>query len=251
MAIVQSELGPITLLDEFSGGAEAAVGNSDAPPLNIGNGTYQLVGQGLADTDSGAVLTDVLGGGLVLTATNEAEHAIGLTTTKMFDVGLMAPMVFEVRIQQAALVTRQIFFGLTDVQTDLAILEGAIIKGDTVTLTLTASDLCGFLLASELTDAADWHGVFNGGAATGVTVSTDLDLDADAVAATYQILRLEVDPDGTARWYVDGVLKQTQAGAVSTTVDLCMSIICEEKVTGNASMQLNHLWARANRDWTA
>ena len=247
MATPQSGIGGTYLFDDFRSGVTALVASSDAPPLATGNGTYTLVGQGLADSDSGAEMTK---GGITLTATNEAEHAIGLTTQVCFDVGLMGTIVAETRFQQALLTTRQVFFGFSNVQTDLAILEGAIIKGDTVTLTLTASDICGFLMASELTDAADWHAVYNGGTATGETVSTNVDLDEDAVASTYQILRIEMDTNGTARWFIDGKLKKTLAGAVSTTTDLCCSLIFEEKVTGNAAGQVDYLMVKADRDWT-
>ena len=248
--MAQAGPGKVILFDDFTGGVEALVAATTAPPIVIGNGTFELVGQGLADTDSGAVLQGPPGS-MLLTATNELEHAIGLqSSTSMFDVGLMGHIVAECRVQQAALVTRQIFFGFSDVKTDLAILEGAIIKGTGTTITNTASDLCGFLLASELTDAADWHGVHNGGTAAGPTVSGNIDFGADAVAATWQILRLEMDASGTARWFVDGDLKQTVAGAVSTTTDLCFNLLCEEKVTGTASMEVDYVRIVCNRDWT-
>jgi hypothetical protein len=248
--MAESGSGKVELYDDFTGGVEAILTATTAPPIVIGNGTFQLVGQGLADTDSGAVLQGPPGS-MLFTATNEAEHAIGLqTATAMFDVGLMGTIVAECRLQQAALVTRQIFFGFSDVATDLAILEGAIVKGTGTTITNTASDLCGFLLASELTDAADWHGVYNGGTAAGPTVSTGIDFGADAVAATWQILRLEIDNNGTARWFVDGDLKQSVTGAASTTTDLIFNFLCEEKVTGNASMEVDYVKIRCNRDWT-
>lgn len=243
----ESGIGGTYLFDDFRSGAQALVASANAPPLVIGNGTYTLVGQGLAESDSGGVMTK---GGITLTATDEDEHAAGLTTRVCFDVGLMGTIVAETRLQQAALTTRQVFFGFSDVQTDLAILEGAIIKGDTVTLSLTASDIAGFLLASELSDAADWHAVYNGGVVTGETVSTNLDLDEDAVASTYQILRIEMDTNGTVRWFVDGKLKKTLAGAVSTTVDLCCSLIFEEKGSANnAAGQVDYLMVKADRDW--
>lgn len=244
-----SQAGPglILLHDDFRSGRSQAVTATDAPPIYVGNGTFMLVGQGLADTDSGGVLGT---GGITLTATNELEHAAGLTTTLLtFDVATQGTIVAETRLKQASLVTRQIFFGFSDVQTDLAILEGAIIKGSATTLTLTASDICGFLLASELTDAADWHAVYNGGTATGETVSTNVDLGVDAAAAVYQVLRLEMDNNGTARWFVNGVLKKTLAGAVSTTVDLCCSLIVEEKVTGNAEATVDYMLVKAARSW--
>jgi len=100
------------------------------------------------------------------------------------------------------------FFGLSDVFTDLAIIEGAIFHGNTVTHNNSASDGCGFLLSSELTNSDEWHYVYNGGTTTAQTVSTSAELDVDVVAGDFQILRLEIDPNGTVRWYIDGVLKK-------------------------------------------
>ena len=243
----QAGPGGIHLHDDFRSGTQHLVASSVAPPLNVGNGTFKLVGQGIADDDSG-LLFGSRGG--TMTSTNEVEHAAGLTTGIAFDVATNGTIVAETRIELTTLTERQVFFGFSDVQTDLAILEGAIIKGSGTTLTLTASDICGFLMASELTDAADWHAVFNGGTATGETLSTNVDLDEDATAAEFQILRIEMDTNGTARWFVDGNLKKTLAGAVSTTVDLCLSLITETKVTTLTSLVVDYLTVKANRDWT-
>jgi hypothetical protein len=250
--MAQAGPGKVPYFDDFAGGIEQPVGNSTAPPLDIGNSTFELVGQGIQDTDSGAVLQGAPMSSILITATNEPEHAAGLNSrTSCFDVGLQGTIVMEARVQQAALTSRQVFVGFSDVKTDLAILEGAILKGDTVTITLTASDICGFLMASELSDSADWHGVYKGGTAAGETVSTSVDLDADAAAATWQILRLEMDLNGNARWFVDGELKQSVAGAVSTTTDLCFNLIVEEKGSSlNANIEVDYVRILCNRDWT-
>ena len=245
--MAQSVAGGIRLHDDFRSGTQALVASSVAPPLTIGNGTYKLVGQGVADDNAGLVFG---ARGATITASDEADHATGLTTGIVYDVATNGTLAAETRIENVLLTERQVFFGFSDVQTDLAIIEGAIIKGSTTTLTLTASDICGFLLASELTDAADWHAVYNGGTATGETDSRNVDLDTDAVSGDFQILRIEIDRNGTARWFVDGKLKKTLKGAVSTTVDLCLSLIAETKVTTEAKIVADYLTVKSNRDWT-
>lgn len=245
--MAQSGPGRIELFDNFRSGAQQLVASTTAPPISVGNGTFSLVGQGLADTDSGGVLGTK---GITLTATNEAEHAAGLTTRVAFDVATNGTIVAETYVEFNNLDTKEFFFGFSDVQTDLAILEGAIAHGATTTFTLTASDICGFWLSSELTDDEAWHAIHNGGTATGVTDSTALTLGVDAVAGERDLLRLEIDNNGTARWFLNGVLKKTLEGAVSTTVDLACSLIVEEKVTGNASCVVDYLMVKANRDWT-
>ncbi len=57
-------------------------------------------------------------------------------------------------------------------------------------------------MASDLTDNSDWHGVYNGGTTTGETTSTSVDFDAGATAGEYQVLRLELFPNGTVEWWL-------------------------------------------------
>lgn len=250
--MAQAGPGKLEVFDDFIGGFEHLAASTTAPPIVIGNGSFEMVGQGLADTDSSGLILDAdgLNGVLQLTATNEAEHAAGLQSRVQWDVALNGTIIAECRVRHPALVTREFFFGFSDVHTDLAILEGAIAHGATATFTLTASDIIGFWLSSELTASAEYHAIHNGGSAAGVTDSTALDLDVNAVAGEYNVLRIEIDTNGTARWFIDGDLKKTLAGAVSTTVDLCMNLIVEEKVTGNASVEVDYVKIRANRDWT-
>ncbi len=226
---------------------------STAAPL-VNYGDFHICGQGIAETDSGApvLASDGLSGVVQLTTTDEDVHAIGFQTGVMFDVALMAPLVLEARIRQAVITTGEIFIGFSNVCTDLAIIEGAICHGVTATITLTATALIGFLKSADLTDTSSWHTVYNGGTTTGATVSTDIDLDGtnDPVAGDFQVLRLEIDPNGTARWYVNGVLVKTLAGAISTTADLCMNLLVESKTTAVKTLDVDYVLVEAGRDWT-
>ena len=167
------------------------------------------------------------------------------------DVALMAPIVLEARVRLADLDTKEVFFGVTDIDVNTWNLEGTVCHGATTALTLTASDICGFLLSAELTDDEDWHAIYNGGSTTGETTSTNVDLDDDAVAGEFQILRLEIDPNGTARWYIDGVLKKTLAGAVSTSTDLGVQLGVEAKGSACETLDVDYLLVECNRDWNA
>jgi hypothetical protein len=194
----------------------------------------------------------LLNGVATMTSPNATDNdSVGLVTGTMFDVALMGTIVAECRVQFADLDTKEFFFGFSDLNTDVHSMEGVLIHGATATITLTASDLVGFLLSSELSDDEDWHMVYNGGTTTGQTTSTSIDADDDAVAGEWQILRLEIAPNGTTRWYIDGVLKQTQAGAVSTTTNLAMNCMLEIKGTGsNETADVDYIYVSANRDWT-
>lgn len=251
MTEVQSEFGKIVLMEDFFG---------PEIPLALTNttehiGPFRVIGDGLAENDSGIINNEAdpnLNGVGRLTTTDEDKHDCGLATPLMLNVATMAPIVIECRFQHDDLDTKGAFIGLCDVNADDLALEDDVIQGGTTTLTLTASDLCGFYWSSELTDDEDLHAVYNGGTATGATDSTSVDLDTDLIAATYKIVRLEVDNNGTARWYVDGVLKKTLAGAVSTTTDLAALCVVENKNNTSAgeTMDVDYFHVSFYRDWT-
>jgi hypothetical protein len=251
MATVQSGPGKITIFEEFLAGEDIVA--ATAASRTFGGSGLRVIGEGIAEVDSGITVGETdpnLNGVGYLTTTDEDVHSCGVTTAKCFDIGLMAPFVAECRVQFNTLLTKEFFFGLTDVNDDNATLETLMVHGNTLTITLTASDVCGFLFASEMTDAADWFMVYNGGTTVGETVGANIDANDDAVAGEFQILRLEVDPNGTARWYIDGVLKQTVAGAVSTTTDLACMAMVESKTNANMYAKVDFFSADAYRDWT-
>jgi hypothetical protein len=70
------------------------------------------------------------------------------------------------------------------------------------------------------------------------------------VAAEWDVLRLEVSINGTARWYVNGVLKQTVTGAVSTSTDLAVLAMIEARAASNEYAWIDYIAIEANRDWT-
>ena len=96
----------------------------------------------------------------------------------------------------------------------------------------------------------DWHGIHNGGSATASTTTTTVDLNDDAVAGEFQVLRLEVTKDGTARWYIDGVLLQTVVGAVSTTTDFAVCLASAANASEVAIVHVDYLLVECGRDWT-
>jgi hypothetical protein len=249
MAEVHGAKGRIEIFEDFTG-PEWIIAETAASGAI---GAFRIVGQGVADTDAGVLISETLLNGVAtMTSPNATDNdSVGLVTGTMFDVALMGTIVAECRVQFADLDTKEFFFGFSDLNTDVHSMEGVLIHGASTTVTLTASDLVGFLLSSELTDDEDWHMVYNGGTTTGETTSTSIDADDDAVAGEWQILRLEIAPNGTARWYIDGVLKQTQAGAVSTTTNLAMNCMLEIKGTGsNETADVDYIYVSANRDWT-
>ncbi len=162
----------------------------------------------------------------------------------------MAPINIECRVQFPDLDTKAFYFGLTDVNDDTTILEGNNLVASGTSLTLSASDLCGFLIDAEATDDEDWIMVYNGGTTSGETTIANIDADNDAVAGEWDVLRLEVSINGTARWYVNGVLKQTVEGAVSTSTDLAVLAMIEARSAAIEYAWIDYIAIEANRDWT-
>jgi len=251
----QSGSGRIEIFEDFIG-AEWIIANTAASGAI---GSLRVIGDGVAETDSGAVNleSDGMSGVVQLTSTNEDKHGVYIATPVMFDVGLMGPLVLEARLRLPALANREVFIGFSDVNSDDLSLEDDLVHGGTATITLTASDLVGFLFSSELSDSEDWHTVYNGGTTTGETTSTSLDVNDDAVAGEYQIFRVEIAPNGTAFFYIDGAAvggsdsakSSGVSGAVSTSVDLAVVVGVESKTTSNLTLDIDYIKIMANRDW--
>ena len=248
MAInAQGEPGRIRLFYDFYG-EDSIAGTAALRPL----GPFSVGGQGSEDIDAGVpTIAGVLSGAGRITTTNEVDHTTMVGTQAAFDVALSGTLVLETRVQMENLETKEVFIGFSDIAPGTLSIQTDVVHGATATITNTASDFVGFLLSAELTDAADWHAVYNGGTASAVTASTSLDLDADAVAGEWQVLRLEIAPNGDTRWYVDGDLKKTVAGAASTSVNIGLCVGVEAKGAAIETLDVDYILVKANRDWNA
>ncbi len=246
--MAQAGPGKIRLFNDFFGVSNYLSLTADTGPLGdffAGGESFEVSSAGIAYLQS-----DALSGVVKLTTDTTDTDTIFIGTDKCFDVALMAPIVVEARVRLVDLDDKAVFIGLTSVLTLDEIMTDILDGATGTTLTLTAGSLCGFYLSSQFTDDEDWHGAYNGGTTTGETDSAEIDFNTDAVAGEWQVLRLTVDPNGTARWYVDGVQKQTVTGALSTSTDV--GVMCGVAAnTGTAAiMDADYLLVTANRDWT-
>jgi hypothetical protein len=191
-----------------------------------------------------------LNGVIELISANVDLDCTALMTGMMFDVGLMGPITMEVRVQFPDLEDKAVFIGFNDVCTR-AVNSTAVLDSSTATtLGIAASDVIGFSFSSELTEDDMWHMPYAGGSEATPTVSTDVESGINAVSGEYNILKLEIDPDGTARWYIDNILKQTVEGACSTTVEMGFMAASGANTTEFAITKIDYILVRANRDWT-
>jgi len=245
MATVQSDNGRIRLFNDFCGVGNTLALTADTAQL----GDFYAGGEGFEDADAGIAGKDALSGVVTLTGANTDADTTFIGTQICFDVGLMGPITLETRIQLPDLDTKEIFFGLTSILSVDEQLEDIVINASGTSITMPA-DLVGFYLSDELTDDEDWHGIYSGGTASASTTTTDVDLNDDAVAGEWQVLRLEVMPNGTCYWYIDGVLKQTVENAASTTTDYAVCLAAGANTTQLVIFDCDYLMVEANRDWT-
>jgi hypothetical protein len=215
-------------------------------------GDFYGGGEGVEDNDAGFKPSSAapVSGAIAITSADTDADTTFIGTGIGFDVALMGPIVLEARVQLPDLDTKEIFFGLTSILSTDEQLEDIVINASATTITMPA-DLVGFYLSDELTTVAgDWHAINNGGTATATTTTTNGQLNNVAVAGEWQVLRLEVFSNGTVEWWIDGVLKKTVEGAVSTTTNMAVCLAAAANTTQMAIMECDYLSVEANRDWT-
>lgn len=246
--MAQGARGEIKICENFIGQDDPIAGT--AVPRQLG--PFRVVGQGIAEADSGAPRLSGAGGGVRLTTTDEAEHTCGIETNVFLVPGTMGPAVMEAVVQFENLDTKTAFIGFTDIAiaSDVPSIETDLMHGATTTLTLTASDLVGFFLSAELTDDEGWHMPYKGGTATAPTTSTTVASGVDAVAGEWDVLRLEIFPSGKVKWWINGNLEQEVENAVSTTVALKFFAAVEAKGAAIETMDIKQVDIYANQDWT-
>ena len=247
----QSGVGKIRLFNDFFGGEEQTDAETEAC---VDAGDFKIVGDTIADTDTQQTTldTDGLSGVLQLETTDVDKDSTALATAVAFDVALMRPLIIEARVRFAALTTRVFFLGFANTcQDDLSIEDDLFDVTAVTTIENTATNITGFLFQSELTESTELHCIYKGGANTSSVTTTNNELDVVLTAGEWMLLRLEIDPNGTARWFADGALVKTQAGAASTTTDL--AALCGVGSVGGTqvTMDVDYLLVEANRDWNA
>ena len=251
--MAQSGNGRIRLFNDFFGVGSMVASTSDpaalfAYPL----GDFYGGGEGIQDGDAGFRPSTAapLSGAVTIISGNANAQTAFIGTQIGFDLALMGPITLEARVQIPDLDTKEIFFGLTSILTTDEELEDIVINASATTITMPA-DLVGFYLSDELTTVAgDWHAINSGGTATATTTTTNGQLNNVAVAGEWQVLRLEVMSNGTAYWYIDGVLKKTVTNAASTSTNVAVCLAAAANTTELAILECDYLTVEANRDWT-
>ncbi len=209
-------------------------------------GPFALTGS-VDETDAGIVPISKAGGWARLTGTNEDGYGAAIGTNVGFSPVLNGPLVFETRLELQAQTARNTWIGFASAKA-LDTIEP--LTATTVTITPVAASYVGFFQDSQLSVPAFWYMAYNGGSATAPTTPiTGIVGDAITSAAS-QILRVEIDPNGTARWLIDGEVLQTVVGACSTTSLLAGFVGTFGTTSTISDVDLNYVTFQGNRDWT-
>ena len=246
--VMQSGYGRIKLFNDFVG-AEIPVANAVAYGTTAGGCNYYLgdfaVKGDLGQTDTGVVALSKANGFVRVSGSDINGKGVSIGTEICWSASLNGTLVLETRLEMQALTTRVVWAGFCGTHAD-DVAEPVTSTG--TTLTLVATDLCGFIFDSQLTSGA-WHMPYKGGSATGPTLSTTVQSTVSPVTAECDVLRVEIYPNGTANWYINGDLAQSVAGAVSTTALLSGFVACFGTTTTAADADVDYLAIEANRDW--
>jgi len=248
----QSGVGKIRLFHDFLG-AEVPEATNVAYATTAGGCTYsigdfRLVGD-LADAADGGLPTISKASGYArLTGTDEAGQGMAIATEVCFSPELNGPLVLEARLETQVLTARNIFVGFAGTIADLAV-EPLTATTTTITKVVPA---IGFLFDSQLTTSGtNWFMPYLLAGDTTQT-STDVVSSQTVVKEESDVLRLEIDSDGGARWYINGKLEQTVGAGLAVTVGTLLG--AEVGVYGTAAtttdVDIDYILVEANRDWT-
>jgi len=242
----QSGVGRIILFNDFCG-PEIPVANLEAAttPGHL-SGPFKVTGD-LVEADTGIVGLSKSSGYVRISGNDEDGKGVFVGTEVVFSPTLNGTMVCECRLELQALTTRVVFVGFMATNAD-DVAEPITSTGTTCTRVCNA---VGFLLDSQLTAGTYWHMPYML-ATTSTQTSTSIVSKQAAVAAESDVLRVEVDSDGGARWFINGVLEQTVKTALAATPATLMAagVGCWGTAVAVADADVDYLLVEANRDWT-
>jgi hypothetical protein len=179
-----------------------------------------------SDSPAAGALVESVGGKLRLTTgdSNASLAADGVQVTSFLNYSTgLGLLRFQAKLQVSAITNLQLFAGFTDQR---AALEMPVTLS-TVTFTTVASNAVGFLFdTAATTDTIRLVGV-----ATDVD-AVHQDTGLAPVAATDLVLRIDVDRNGTATFYIDGVQVGT-ALLAAVTPETPLAIVVAARAAGD------------------
>lgn len=251
----QSGVGKIRLFNDFCG-PEIPVANAVAYGTDAGGCHYSLgaftVRGDLGETDTGIVDLEKSSGWVRIGYNDENAAGIWVGSGLSFSPALNGTMVVECRCEHRVLTTKNAFIGFIGTLSD----NTAEIITNTTTTCTRAGNAVGFQFDSQITantsaTTAIYHMPYMISTTTS-QVATAIASSQIVVAAEADILRVEIDPDGAARWYMNGKLEQSIGAALAADVTTLLAggVGCWGTASTDSDIDLDYLLVEANRDWT-
>jgi len=169
--------------------------------------------------------------------------AVALTKGQAVSLG---QIVFEARVATSHITGATISVGLSDkIASDAAEAVLHTVKAEVIADDgLTVSNALSFCQDSEATDVDAWYCTSeNAGTIAHAAAAADCKTNTGPTVDTYQVLRIEVDATGDARFYVDGVLKHTELTAVATTAVLVpyIAVTAEDGTPVSTTLSVDYI----------
>ena len=251
----QGGVGKIRLFNDFCGpelpvAGDVSYGTSGGGE-NYSLGDFTVRGR-LGENDSGVVDLEKSSGWVRFGYTDEDGAGIWVGSGLSFSPTLNGTMVVEARLEHRALTTKNVFVGFIGTLADNT---AEIITNSTTTLTRVGNAV-GFQFDSQTTintaTATCCYHMPYMISTTATQVATAIASSQIIVAAEADILRVEIDPDGAARWYMNGKLEQSIAAALAadTTTLLAGGVGVWGTASTDSDLDVDYLLVEANRDWT-
>ncbi len=219
----------VTLFDDF-------IGDVVADQWNFTEGTDS--------TTSDGAISAVVNGAFLLTPGDSAGTVAADGAQLNSELNWKANqggLVFQARVQLASIASVSCFIGLTDTKA----LEQAIHSAASAdTITTNATDAVGFFFDTAMATDNWWFaGVKNDVDATHQNVGSA------PVAATYETFRIEIDAEGNALGFRNGVpVGVVMTGAVTPTVALTPSFLIRPlSAAAGKTMLIDYAYVSANR----
>ena len=252
----------VTLFDDFIGPAldagkwttakgsngsalVAAPTGATSGGIILTTGATAVVAESASSLTSGLNWSAATGGGstpqLQTRGAWVSTSGVGVAGTK-YNPGVQAGgLVFEAKVQMASIANFSCFLGFSDALSSTLETPASLSAG---TITYTASNAVGFLFDSAATTPL-WTAV---GVATGTGITLANALTGVApVAATWNVIRVEINTIGTATFYIDGVLLGSLLLAVTPATALTPIVTAMARTTASKTITVDYIFVQQMR----
>lgn len=214
-------IGPADLYDRFTSGS--------LTHYELFNGSDAQAADPVISSSNLVLVTGDAGTGFAA----DGSQAIGDTG---YDLSA-GRLVFETRVKTSAITTVSIFVGFTDQKATLEIPIESAASGNTITT--NATDAVGFMFDTEMTADTLWL--------VGVDTGSDATAQNSAlafVADTYRTLRVEVETDGEATFFIDGAAIGTAMTGATAATTLYPTVAAGARSTTSRTVTVDYLYVR-------